>query len=182
MATLTHKVFGDSLQNALKKGNEMGWYSVPCWFLGEGIEKGSGKYGTILPGNYEPDVSVRSNGGITVRYPFKHLFETLFYKKYAPVIQFRFGGKTMRGVGSTEHMQWMTKEALSASRGRVGVASVLYINGEIRTFYASAIEGRLNAPNRAVGTFEEVLRSPFFNEDYPVHYIINRECIESLPG
>ncbi len=184
MATLPHKLFGESMKNALEKGNDMGWYSVPCWFIGEGILKGSEKYppGAILPYDYVPDIAVKSNGGVVFEYPLKSMIEMLFCKKYGPIVQFKFGGKVYRGVGSTEHMQWMTKEKLSASMGRVGVVSLLYIDGEIRTFYADTINGQLNAPNRVLDTFEDALASPFFGEDYPVHYCINKECIESLPG
>ncbi len=184
LATLTHEIFGQSLQGALEKGNEMGWYSVPCWFMGEGILKGNDKYpsGTILPCDYVPDIAVKSNGGMTFNYPLKPIIKMLFYKKYGPIVQFKFGGKIMRGVGSSEHMSWMTKETLSAHKGRVGIVSVLYINGEIKTFYAHTINGNLNAPNKMLDTFEEALNSPFFDEDYPVHYIINKECIETLPA
>ncbi len=183
MANLTHKLLGESMKNALERGNEMGWYSVPCWFLGEGIIKESEKYspGVILPCDYTPDIVVKSNGGVIIGYPLKSVIEMLFFKKYGPIIQFKFGGRVYRGVGSTERMQWMTKEKLSASMGRVGVVSLLYIDGEIRTFYADTINGQLNAPNRVLDTFEEALTSPFFDEDNPVHYYVNKEYIEHLP-
>lgn len=166
----------------LKKGNEMGWYSVPAWFIGEGILINNPNYsdGSILPENYVPDIKVKSKDW-EIGYPFKGLIELLFAKKYRPVVQFKFGGKILRGIGSSKYMSWHTEEDLSLYYGRVGVVSLLYRDNKIETFYAHIIEGRINNTNHIVSNFNEVLNSKLFDEDASYHHLINRECIDRFP-